>query len=64
MRAWAKDAIAQAVQAGIIKGYGDGTFRPDAEITRTEMAVMIASALELAIESQTTGFADDKDIPS
>jgi hypothetical protein len=62
--AWAQKAVAQAVQAGIINGYEDGSFRPDAEITRAEMAAMIASALSLALESTTsTDFTDDKDIP-
>ncbi|MDF2648800.1 MAG: pknD 3 [Paenibacillus sp.] len=31
--AWARKAVAQAVQIGIIKGYEDGTFRPNATIT-------------------------------
>ncbi|RKP46277.1 hypothetical protein D7Z26_24665 [Cohnella endophytica] len=63
--AWAQKAVAQAVQAGIIHGYRDGTFRPNAEITRAEMAVMVASALKLSIESNNaTDFADDKNIPS
>ncbi|WP_256761046.1 S-layer homology domain-containing protein [Cohnella sp. WQ 127256] len=63
--AWAQNAVAQAVQAGIIKGNQDGSFRPNAEVTRAEMAVMIASALGQPIEANTaTGFADDKDIPA
>jgi len=62
--AWAKEAVAQAVQAGIINGYEDGTFRPNAEITRAEMAVILAKILGKSNEaSATTGFADDKDIP-
>lgn len=62
---WAQKAVAQEVQAGIINGYKDGTFRPGAPITRAEMAVMIANALDLKIPSNTeTGFADDKDIPA
>ncbi|MCQ6561587.1 S-layer homology domain-containing protein [Paenibacillus mendelii] len=62
---WAQKAVAQAVEAGIIKGYEDGTFRPDAQITRTEMAAMIANALKLSIEwNAATSFADDKNIPS
>ncbi|BAU29821.1 putative repeat protein (TIGR02543 family) [Aneurinibacillus soli] len=63
--AWAQKAVAQAVQAGIINGYEDGTFRPDAEITRPEMAAMIANTLGQSIKADTaTGFADDKDIPT
>jgi hypothetical protein len=63
--AWAQKAVAQAVQAEIIKGYKDGTFRPNAEITRAEMAAMIANALKLTIESDSvTGFSDDKAIPA
>ncbi|GBG05580.1 hypothetical protein PAT3040_00062, partial [Paenibacillus agaridevorans] len=63
--AWAKGAVAQAVQAGIINGYQDDTFRPVAEITRAEMAVMIASALKLSTQQNAaTGFADDQSIPT
>ena len=62
--AWAKRAVALAVQAGIVSGYEDGSFRPDAKITRAEMATMIAKALKLALDEHAqTGFADDKDIP-
>jgi len=62
--AWAQKAVAQAVQAGLIKGYEDGTFRPDAVLTRAEMAAMLAKALGQSNAVNTaTGFADDKDIP-
>ncbi|QMV41263.1 S-layer homology domain-containing protein [Cohnella cholangitidis] len=62
--AWAKSAVGQAVQAGYIKGYADGTFRPNAAITRAEMAMMVAHAAGLSLEANaSTGFADDKDIP-
>ncbi|MFB9751156.1 fibronectin type III domain-containing protein [Paenibacillus hodogayensis] len=61
---WAQKAVAQAVQAGIIQGYEDNTFRADAEMTRAEMSTMIAKALGLTIEANAaTGFADEKDIP-
>lgn len=61
---WALNAVAQAVQAGIISGYEDGSFRPDAEITRSEMAKMIASALgQSDADAESTGFADDTAIP-
>lgn len=62
---WAKNAVAQAVKAGFIQGYDDGTFRPNEPITRTEMASMIAGAMNLKADSSaTTGFTDDQDIPS
>ena len=61
---WAAQAIGLAVEAGLVQGYGDGSFRPDAPITRAEMAVMIARALKLPIEEDaSTGFADDEAIP-
>jgi exopolysaccharide biosynthesis protein len=42
---WAKPAVEAAAARGVIKGYPDGTIRPDAKITRSEMAVMIDRAL-------------------
>jgi uncharacterized repeat protein (TIGR02543 family) len=61
---WALNAVAQAVQAGIISGYEDGSFRPDARINRGEMAKMIANALNLEDKSADfTEFADDTAIP-
>ena len=35
--------IAWAKQAGVVNGYGDGTFAPDAKITREEFAAMLAN---------------------
>ena len=63
--AWAKTAIEQGVQAGIMKGGPDGSFRPNAQVTRAEMAVMLANALGQAVAEAKvdTGFSDDKDIP-
>ncbi len=42
---WAYDACAQLAADGVIEGYGDGTFRGDQEITRYEMAQMVAKAM-------------------
>ncbi|WP_433749151.1 Ig-like domain-containing protein [Paenibacillus amylolyticus] len=61
---WAKMEVSQAVQEGIISGYPDDTFRPNADITRAEMAVMVADALRVSTTGNaTTSFADDKSIP-
>ncbi|MGF9695399.1 X2-like carbohydrate binding domain-containing protein [Paenibacillus sp. MABNR03] len=42
---WAKDAILRAQSLGILTGYRDGTFRPNAELTRAEAVVVINRAL-------------------
>ncbi|GIP32296.1 family 10 glycosylhydrolase [Paenibacillus sp. J2TS4] len=61
---WAQPAISLAVKAGIINGYEDGSFRPDAQISRAEMAAMIIRALTVEVQSNhSTSFADDADIP-
>ncbi|MCM3715311.1 InlB B-repeat-containing protein [Alkalihalobacillus oceani] len=62
---WAKSAVALAVQEGVVNGYEDGSFRPDAKITRAEMASMIARALKMPVDASVpTDFADDEDIPN
>jgi len=63
--AWAELPIAQAVSAGIVGGYADGSFKPSAPISRAEMAVMLAKALKVDLSAKPeTGFADDADIPA
>lgn len=66
--AWAEQEIAQAVALGLMAGYEDGSFRPDAYITRTEIASTIAKALSLSLNVNgeagfAEGFADEKEIP-
>ncbi|MBW5448310.1 hypothetical protein GE107_19900 [Cohnella sp. CFH 77786] len=65
---WFAGAAGAAQKAGLISGYEDGTFRPNASITREQMAVMIAKALKLAGEEAQAdgdalnGFSDRSDI--
>lgn len=40
------DAIAEAVNAGFIKGYGAGKFNPNQSITRQELASILANVLK------------------
>ncbi|VBB05156.1 Hypothetical protein LUCI_0363 [Lucifera butyrica] len=42
---WAYGAVKQLAQAGLIDGYGDGTFRGNKPVTRYEMAQLIARAM-------------------
>ncbi|MGW8822935.1 S-layer homology domain-containing protein [Paenibacillus lautus] len=47
---WHDGAIGAASSAGLIEGYADGSFRPDARITREQMAVMLGRAVRYAGE--------------
>ncbi|WP_258358998.1 N-acetylmuramoyl-L-alanine amidase [Moorella sulfitireducens] len=42
---WAETAIRQVMAAGIMSGYPDGTFRPDQNATRAELAAALANLL-------------------
>ena len=42
---WAYKSVTDLAEAGIVEGYGDGTYRGDRVITRYEMAQMVAKAL-------------------
>lgn len=57
---WAKDKIEALVKLGIIKGYPDGTFRPEEKISRAEFAALIVSALKLDLATYSGGFSDVK----
>jgi hypothetical protein len=65
---WAKPAIAWAAQASIVKGYDDGSFRPGAQLTRAELALMLAKTLGGPVAGTESGaqaaFADARQIPS
>ena len=45
---WAEDYINRAAAAGWINGYADGTFRPNAYITRAEAVTLINRMLDRA----------------
>ncbi|WP_303839180.1 porin [Selenomonas ruminantium] len=42
---WAYDAVSQLAADGVIEGYGDTTFKGNRNITRYEMAQMVAKAM-------------------
>jgi hypothetical protein len=58
---WAEPFIRVLVEKDIIKGYPDGTFRPDQPITRAEYAALINKAFELQPVRAARKF---KDVPS
>ena len=64
---WAYDAVTQLAADGVIEGYGDGTFLGNRNITRYEMAQMVAKALarnpqgtdRAALDRLAAEFADE-----
>lgn len=56
---WAEAAIARLLDAGVLAGYGDGTFRPDTELSRAAFVKMLVASLGLELlPGRTGGFAD------
>ncbi|MDF2959489.1 MAG: S-layer protein [Paenibacillus sp.] len=68
--AWYASTVATATYAGIINGYEDNTFRPDAQITREELAAMVIRAVNFAdvstsvtdVDSVLSKFKDSNEI--
>lgn len=44
---WAKNAIDQAVKSGVVRGFPDGTFKPDSDVTRAEFLAIATRASAL-----------------
>ena len=56
---WAKASVAAAVKAGIVKGDDLGNFNPNSNVTRAEMAAMVAKATNAKVStSPKLTFAD------
>ncbi|MFD1908926.1 S-layer homology domain-containing protein [Paenibacillus rhizoplanae] len=56
---WANKYIGAAASAGLMNGYSDGSFRPNAKISRSELATLITRAFKLTGTGNTT-FKDVK----
>ena len=54
---WAKDAINELAEAGVIKGTSANTYSPGANITRADFALLLTRAFKLTSDS-TENFAD------
>jgi len=63
-RHWAKDYISTASAYGIVNGYNDDVFRPDNQISREEMAIMIVKAANTPISSEVPDCMDSDQISS
>lgn len=60
--AWYRTEVSTLTEAGIVKGYSDGTYRGEQFVTRAELAVMLARLSERTIVEDTkTELKDIKD---
>ncbi|MEO8890104.1 MAG: S-layer homology domain-containing protein, partial [Coleofasciculaceae cyanobacterium] len=55
---WARSFIEALAARGVIKGFPDGTFRPDDPVTRVQFAAMIRQAFPGAPKRPATQFVD------
>jgi len=55
---WARSFIEALAARGVIKGFPDGTFRPDEPVTRVQFAAMIRQAFPRAQKRAATQFVD------
>lgn len=64
--AWYYEALAKAVEMGIIEGYDNNTLKPEASITRQEAMVILNRVLNLTASKDASGekFSDAKKIAS
>ncbi|WP_164908520.1 C40 family peptidase [Halobacillus litoralis] len=57
---WAYGYINAAVEAGLVNGYGNSTFKPDEDITRSEIAAIVNRAFEFSSKNSSNHFKDVK----
>ncbi|MFD2329538.1 S-layer homology domain-containing protein [Cohnella sp. GCM10020058] len=60
---WAESAIKQVQSAGIIKGYADGSFRPDKPLTRAEAVAIVNKLLDRDGSSAQAAGHTWRDVP-
>ncbi len=58
---WGRDAIVNLYNKGIVKGQGNGYFRPDNTITRAEFVQMVVVAFDFIMQGKTANFTDVTD---
>lgn len=61
--AWYESAVSWAIEAGILTGYADGSIRPNASITRQQLAAMLYryaryTNRDVSLRADLTGYTD------
>lgn len=60
---WAQPFIATLAERNIVKGYPDGTYRPNATVDRDEFAAMLRAAFNEPAERRIGSGSDYRDVP-
>jgi hypothetical protein len=55
---WSKNTVLWAVERGMVKGYVDGTFKPDQQVTESEFLAMLIRSFEDVKQGQGGNWAD------
>ena len=55
---WAFDSVERAAELGLVTGYSDGTFRPDAAVTRAQFVLMLWRMCGKPAAAKADSFAD------
>lgn len=55
---WFYDSVIALAKAGIVEGYGDGTFKPEESITRAEFVTIMVRYTKLTKGTGSPGFSD------
>ncbi|MEM6401334.1 MAG: S-layer homology domain-containing protein [Cyanobacteria bacterium P01_D01_bin.116] len=55
---WAASFIEAVYEKGLISGFPDGTFAPEAPITRAQYAAIVSKTFQLPLKKQTRKFTD------
>ncbi len=55
---WASKYIGKLFEKKVIKGYDDGTFKPNNELNRAELTKMVLNNFEVVVGSGETSFSD------
>ena len=59
---WAYREIKKAVAAGYVSGFGDNTFKPNENVTREQIAVMLNNLYELETKEENINIADLEEV--
>ncbi|CAM4338047.1 outer membrane protein assembly factor BamB [Paenibacillus endophyticus] len=55
---WAREAVEKLVEAGVVSGFPDGTYRPNAAVTREQFLSMLSKKLNTTLRETELAFTD------